>query len=121
LISGLVPQFRRTKSYGVRNVPCFSPCLSGIWRYIWRVLTDRYWIYKESFLRGPYRANELATMPDFSGTLLVCQDGDDHWFPVHTVRAFEPYISPFFAAAQNPEVTPDVSVARIISTGDYPQ
>jgi hypothetical protein len=71
------------------------------------VLTDRYWIYKESYLRGPYPADELATMPDFSEGLLVCQDGDDHWLPVLQVQAFQPYLA---------NRTP---TGRIISTGDY--
>jgi hypothetical protein len=65
------------------------------------VLTDRYWIYQENFLRGPYQAEELAGMKEFTETLLVCQDGDDKWQPVRELPAFRPYI-------------------KIISTGDYP-
>ncbi len=64
------------------------------------MLTDRYWIYKEHFLRGPYAASELAGMQEFCETLLVCQDGDDKWHPVREIPAFQPYI-------------------KIISTGDY--
>ena len=67
-----------------------------------KVLTDRYWIYKEKFLRGPYPASELVTLPDFSDRLIVCQDGDDRWLPVTQLQAFRPYL-------------PD----HIISTGDY--
>lgn len=71
-------------------------------------MTERYWIYKERFLRGPYRASELATMADFSETLLVCQDGDDRWRPVIQLQAFQPYLA---------KRTPS---GKVISTGDYP-
>jgi len=77
-----------------------TPCLFRKEGYSWKVLTDRYWIYKEQYLRGPYRPSELAILPDFSDRLLVCQDGDDRWQPVIQLPAFRPYL-------------------RIISTGDY--
>ena len=71
------------------------------------MLTERYWIYKEKFLRGPYPAKELATMPDFTEGLLVCQDGDDRWLPVMQIQAFQPYLG---------DRTPS---DQIVSTGDY--
>ena len=76
------------------------------------MLTDRYWIYKEQFLQGPYPASELATMPDFSDRLLVCQDGDDRWLPVIQLQAFRPYVS-----SQTPPDLPPSD--HIVSTGDY--
>jgi hypothetical protein len=67
------------------------------------MLTDRYWIYKEGFLRGPFPVVELVTSGDFKESLLVCQDGDDQWHPVRDVSAFRDYCPP-----------------KIISSGDYP-
>jgi hypothetical protein len=66
------------------------------------VLTERFWIYKERCLQGPYAPSELVKMQDFSASLLVCQDGDDRWLPVRYVSLFHPYLP-----------------SNVISTGDY--
>ncbi len=70
--------------------------------YSWMVLTNRFWIYQDHFLRGPYAPGELAGKPEFSASLLVCQEGDDLWRPAQTVLVFQPFLP-----------------ARIVSTGDY--
>lgn len=60
---------------------------------------ERYWIYKEGFLQGPFDAQELATSADFTTALMVCLEGDYRWMPVRDVPALRDYSPSIIAAS----------------------
>ena len=65
-----------------------------------------YWIYENGYLQGPFPAEDLAVRKGFSVTMIICEDGDHRWRPVHDV----PEIAPILA---------DVAHAEVLSSGDY--
>jgi hypothetical protein len=70
------------------------------------VLTDRYWVYENGYLRGPFHAKDLAALDGFTVSMKICQDGDHVWRPVHDVTE----IAPLLAEAAHSE---------ILASGDY--
>ena len=52
---------------------------------------ERYWIYKEGFLQGPFDVQELATSADYTDALMVCLEGDYRWLPARDVPALRDY------------------------------
>jgi len=60
---------------------------------------ERYWIYKEGFLQGPFDVQELATSADYTEALMVCLEGDHRWLPARDVPAFRDYTPSIIAAS----------------------
>jgi hypothetical protein len=45
----------------------------------------RYWIFLEEQVQGPYTADELAALGNFSPGLLVCEENRQEWIPVDNI------------------------------------
>jgi hypothetical protein len=67
---------------------------------------QRYWVYENGYLRGPFEVKDLAARKEFSVSMMICPDGDHLWRPVHAIPEIAPVLS-------------DLAHAEVLASGDY--